>query len=109
MTASPTLPEMPKLSSRVRSEPAWTVPRRTISRIPVSRTPAAPKARVTRRFEYEWLELGQVQSAISVAPALPAFEAAFNAFTHGALIQTSEGPVAVEDLSCCWLARPLLL
>ena len=99
MTASPTLPEMPKLSSRVHSEPAWTVPRRTVSRMPVSRTPAAPKARVTRRFEYEWLEHGQVQSAISVAPALPAFEAAFNAFTHGALMQTSEGPVAVEDLS----------
>ncbi len=37
-------------------------------------------------------------STVSVAPALPAFEAAFNAFTHGALIQTSEGPVAIEDL-----------
>jgi hypothetical protein len=39
-----------------------------------------------------------VQSNVTVAPALPAFEAAFNAFTHGALIQTSAGPVAVEDL-----------
>ena len=33
-----------------------------------------------------------------VAPALPIFEQAFGAFTHGVLIQTTEGPVAVEDL-----------
>ncbi|MCG6882642.1 MAG: Hint domain-containing protein [Silicimonas sp.] len=90
---------MPDLPSRVRSEPAWTVPRRTVSRIPVSQKPVHPRARVTRRFEYEWLEHGLVRAEVSVAPALPAFEAAFNAFTHGALIQTSEGPVAVEDLS----------
>ncbi len=99
MTASPTLPPLPELSSRPVSEPAWTVPRRVVSRPPAPRTAAVPKARVTRRFEVEWLEGGNVQSTVSAAPALPAFEAAFNAFTHGALIQTSEGPVAVEDLT----------
>jgi len=98
MTASPTLPPFPELRSRTNSEPAWTVPRSNVSRMPSMPRPAVPRARVTRRFEYEWLEHGQVQSDVLVAPALPAFEAAFNAFTHGALIQTSEGPVAVEDL-----------
>jgi hypothetical protein len=99
MTASPTLPPFPELSARPVSEPAWTVPRRTVSRTPATRAAAVPKARVTRRFEVEWLEDGEVRTRISAAPALPAFEAAFNAFTHGALIQTSEGPVAIEDLS----------
>ena len=32
------------------------------------------------------------------ALALPAFEQAFAAFGHGILIQTADGPVAVEDL-----------
>ena len=59
---------------------------------------AKPKSRVMRRFEAEWLQGGLVETTVVTAPALPAFEAAFNAFTHGALIQTSEGPVAVEDL-----------
>jgi hypothetical protein len=54
--------------------------------------------RLTRRFETEWLEDGEVRSASRVAPALPVFEQAFGAFSHGVLVQTSEGPVAVEDL-----------
>ncbi len=98
MSASPTLPPLPKMSARKISEPAWTVRRRAISRPAISPATATPKARVTRRFECDWLEAGDVQTTISVAPALPAFEAAFNAFTHGALIQTDFGPVAVEDL-----------
>ena len=72
---------------------AWTAKK--------SPRPAAqpiPKARVNRRFEVEWLEDGSVLSETSVAPALPAFEQAFGAFTHGALIQTTDGPIAVEDL-----------
>jgi hypothetical protein len=97
MTASPTLPPFPELSARTVSEPVWTPPR-PVSRHPVSRKPNKPKSRITRRFECEWLEDGMIQSAITAAPALPAFEAAFNAFTHGTIIQTSEGPVAVEDL-----------
>ncbi|MEO1537266.1 MAG: Hint domain-containing protein [Pseudomonadota bacterium] len=98
MTASPTLPPFPELSARRISEPMWSAPRRPVSR-PTSKPVAVkPKSRITRRFEVEWFERGDVQSAIMAAPALPAFEAAFNAFTHGALIQTSEGPVAIEDL-----------
>ncbi|MEP1766747.1 MAG: Hint domain-containing protein [Sulfitobacter sp.] len=34
----------------------------------------------------------------STAPALSLFESAFSAFTHGSLIQTTMGPIAVEDL-----------
>lgn len=34
----------------------------------------------------------------SSAPAIPLFEDAFSAFTHGSLIQTTMGPIAIEDL-----------
>lgn len=98
MTATPTLPPFPELNARPVADKAWTVPRKPVS-VPRP-APAGPigKARVTRRFESEWLADGQVLSTVTVAPALPAFEAAFNAFAHGALIQTESGPVAVEDL-----------
>lgn len=97
MSASPTLPQFPERSSRRVSDPAWTV-RRQVSR-PITASPQPPKARITRRFEIEWLDAnGDVDSDIIVAPALPAFENAFGAFTHGVLIHTTEGPVAVEDL-----------
>lgn len=32
------------------------------------------------------------------APAIPLFENAFSAFTHGSVVQTTQGPIAVEDL-----------
>ena len=83
--------------SRPVSQMGWTV-RRQVSRPLPAVAPAIPKARITRRFETEWLIDGNVQSEVSVAPALPIFEKAFGAFTHGVLIQTTEGPVAVEDL-----------
>ena len=93
-----TYPLSPSQSSQMSSlrrptDQAWTV-RKTNMPAPA----AMPKARVTRRFETEWLQDGEVRSNVSVAPALPAFEQAFTAFTHGVLIQTTEGPVAVEDL-----------
>ena len=74
------------------SESAWTA--RRVSRP----TSAIPRARISRRFETEWLRDGEVHSDITVAPALPAFEQAFGAFAHGVLFQTTDGPVAVEDL-----------
>lgn len=90
--APPTIPPFPELSQKPQ---AWTARR---SSRPVSTPVAIPKARVTRRFEMEWLYNGEILDNIVVAPALPAFEQAFSAFTHGILIQTTEGPVAVEDL-----------
>ncbi|NND40603.1 MAG: hypothetical protein HKM96_13680 [Boseongicola sp.] len=90
----PTLPAMPETPSapRLRTEQAWTV-RRSSRPAPQLRT-----ARLTRRFEFEWLDGDDIMDAIQAAPALPVFEKAFGAFTHGVLIQTTEGPVAVEDL-----------
>ncbi len=95
--SAPTLPPLPEMTARPVSEPAWTVTRK-VSRPPVAARPKPPMSRITRRFESEWLEDGQVMSSVTVAPALPAFEAAFNAFTHGVLIHTAFGPIAVEDL-----------
>jgi hypothetical protein len=60
--------------------------------------PVAVSTRLSRRFEFQWFEDGEVYETVRLAPALPIFEQAFGAFTHGNLIQTSEGPVAVEDL-----------
>ena len=76
----------------LRSERPWTV--RRVSRP----APQPTMARITRRFEIEWLDGDNVMDTVRSAPALPIFEKAFGAFTHGALIQTTEGPVAVEDL-----------
>lgn len=98
MSVSPSLPQFPEKSiSRQISQPAWTA-RRVPSRPVAPATQPTPLARITRRFETEWLQDGHVQSDVVVAPALPIFEQAFSAFTHGVLIQTAEGPVAVEDL-----------
>ncbi|MEM9971625.1 MAG: Hint domain-containing protein [Pseudomonadota bacterium] len=79
-------------SARQLSQPRWKVRR-------YSRPQSVPaQSKLTRRFEFEWLEDGQILSGSRVAPALPVFEQAFGAFSHGVLVQTSDGPVAVEDL-----------
>lgn len=100
MSVSPTLPPFPAHRKSI-SQPApasgWTVPRQRFVTVNPSR-PVVPKAHITRRFEIEWLENGNVSSDVIVAPALPIFEQAFSAFSHGILIQTTNGPVAVEDL-----------
>ncbi len=51
--------------------------------------------------KYEIIHLnasGDIEDLTRVAPALPAFEDAFAAFGRGALLQTENGPCAVEDL-----------
>ena len=89
---TPTLPSFPELQPKTQP---WTARRQSR---PVATPAAIPKARITRRFEMEWLEDGDIRENVVVAPALPAFEQAFSAFAHGILVQTTEGPVAVEDL-----------
>ncbi|KRS16651.1 hypothetical protein RIdsm_04142 [Roseovarius indicus] len=41
---------------------------------------------------------GQVRTSDQIGPAMPIFESAFSAFSHGTLIATTQGQVAVEDL-----------
>lgn len=89
----PTLPDMPETArSRIVSQPLWTARKQSRPVMPMAAT------RLSRRFEYSWLQDGEVHDAIRSAPALPVFEQAFGAFAHGALIHTTEGPVAIEDL-----------
>lgn len=44
------------------------------------------------------LPSGSIAETRHVAPALPVFEDAFCAFSRGALVDTDQGPIAVEDL-----------
>lgn len=59
-----------------------------------------PQAQIPKRtYEVAALrEDGSLYIGQSTAPAIPLFEDAFSAFTHGSLIQTTMGPIAVEDL-----------
>lgn len=52
-----------------------------------------------RRYEVSsLLPNGSIAETRHIAPALPLFEDAFCAFTRGSLVETSHGPIAVEDL-----------
>ncbi|MGC9368790.1 MAG: Hint domain-containing protein [Paracoccaceae bacterium] len=54
---------------------------------------------LTRSYEVAGLApAGEVVNLTRNAPATPAFEDAFAGFARGTLIQTANGPVAVEDL-----------
>ncbi len=71
----------------------WTARKDRRPSVPVKQVP------YTRRYEVRWIDdAGAVEDFVRVAPAMPIFEAGFSAFSHGALISTTEGPVAVEDL-----------
>ena len=95
MSFSTQAPQLSQPATQRRPSTGWTAKRNPS---PVSLPPIQPRARVNRRFEVEWLEDGEILANTVTAPALPAFEQAFGAFTHGVLIQTTEGPIAVEDL-----------
>ncbi|WP_293573634.1 Hint domain-containing protein [Phaeobacter sp.] len=41
---------------------------------------------------------GSIAEQRHIAPSLPLFENAFTAFCRGALVETTQGPIAVEDL-----------
>ena len=52
-----------------------------------------------RRYEVNTLlPNGDVDQTRHIAPALPLFENAFCAFSRGSMIDTENGPVAIEDL-----------
>lgn len=69
---------------------------------PLLQDPAAlraPEKPQLRRYEVmSLLPNGNISETRHIAPALPLFEDAFCAFTRGSLIETEQGPVAVEDL-----------
>lgn len=59
-----------------------------------------PRTRpLMRKYEVVWLsDTGLIEDFHRLGPAVPCFEAAFAAFGRGTLIQTVDGPRAVEDL-----------
>lgn len=61
--------------------------------------PAVPAEFASRKYTTSWLENdGGTHTRVTSAPAIPMFETAFSAFAQGSLVQTDNGPVAVEDL-----------
>lgn len=62
----------------------------------VLRGPVRPQL---RRYDIQTLlPNGNVVETRHIAPALPLFEDAFCAFTRGSVLDTAQGPVAIEDL-----------
>ncbi|WP_342078533.1 Hint domain-containing protein [Yoonia sp. SS1-5] len=52
-----------------------------------------------RKYEVAYLtHTGDIAELALMAPATPAFEDSFGALGHGAILQTRNGPMAVEDL-----------
>lgn len=69
------------------------------SSLPTSTGSIAAASMPKRTYEVAALrEDGSLYIGQSTAPAIPLFEDAFSAMTHGSLIQTTMGLVAVEDL-----------
>ncbi len=65
---------------------------------PAQTAQAAPKIGV-RNYEIAALrEDGSLFIGQQRAPAMPLFESAYSAFARGSVIQTTQGPVAIEDL-----------
>lgn len=52
-----------------------------------------------RTVQFSWLSrFGELESRTTNVPDMPLFHMAFNAFARGTLVQTPQGPVAIEDL-----------
>lgn len=68
-----------------------TYPRTSITGIP----PLGP----TRQYRAQWLDdRGDIREAEQTAPASPLLDSAHSAFVRGTLINTTCGPIAIEDL-----------
>ncbi|MES0863035.1 Hint domain-containing protein [Ruegeria sp. SCPT10] len=64
----------------------------------VPRQASKPKAQLRRYEVSTLLDNGDVAQTRHIAPALPMFEDAFCAFSRGSLVETEQGPMAIEDL-----------
>lgn len=86
-------PSALSLASAMRANSGYGDP------VPSSSMPNPRTAQATRTYEIIHLRRdGAICRARHIAPATPAFEAAFTAFARGTLITTTRGPVAIEDL-----------
>lgn len=86
-------PSALSLASAMRADSGYDAP------VPSSSLPSPRTTTPTRVYEMSYLRRdASIATARQVAPATPAFEAAFSAFARGTLITTTTGPVAVEDL-----------
>ncbi len=76
--------------------------RHAVETNPLLQDPAALRAQKSpqlRRYEISaLLQNGKVVQTRQLAPALPLFEDAFCAFSRGSLVETENGPVAIEDI-----------
>ena len=82
-------------SSVTRRHKPWTVR----SGGPAQQPKLTQNVPLTRRYQVMWLDDdGNIQDFMRIAPAMPIFEDAFSAFAHGAIVSTTEGPVAGVDL-----------
>ncbi|SMO64425.1 Hint domain-containing protein [Ruegeria faecimaris] len=64
----------------------------------IPRNTTKQKAQLRRYEVSSLLSNGEVSQTRHIAPALPMFEDAFCAFTRGSLVETENGPIAIEDL-----------
>jgi len=79
--------------SRFSPSPARFAP------VPVAHEPARESGLQQHRYRSLWQTAdGQQRETEQSAPALPLFDAAHSAFARGTLINTLQGPVAVEDM-----------
>ncbi|MCZ4352794.1 Hint domain-containing protein [Roseovarius aestuarii] len=86
-------PSALSLANAMRADTGFAEPVSAHS-IPNARKPVS-----MRTYEVSSLRRdGAVVNSRIMAPATPAFEAAYTAFARGTLITTTRGPVAVEDL-----------
>lgn len=57
------------------------------------------RAPLDTRYDFTWSDRdGVIEERVRMGPSLPVFTDAFAALGRGALVQTPDGPVAVEDL-----------
>lgn len=87
----------PTIAASFAAAPASRINRIETNRAPVPQ--ARRKSLVMRKYHIASLKSdGSVKMSENIGPALPVFESAFSAFARGTLIETTHGPVAVEDL-----------
>ncbi|MBJ3761177.1 Hint domain-containing protein [Maribius pontilimi] len=73
------------------SNKPWTVRRKT--------APTSIMPPLSQRYDVSWLDdNGMVDDFVRMGPAVPLFTQAFTALVRGGILNTSEGPVAVEDV-----------